>query len=205
MTDPRIQARRVRVERRARPPPPRRPARACWLAAGLSAGALALLHSSLFGARTVVIAGAVHTPRGEILAGQRPRSGASPHRRQPGTIMARRLDRLPWVADGLGARRLAVDRRRRRRRAGPGRDGAVLPAGGYAVFDSTGRVLADQATRPAGLPARRAPASSRRRRGARSAPRLDRCSRPPPQLPVSLAVAGAARSTPAADGRRAAA
>jgi len=96
MTDPRIQARRVRVERQ------RGHRRlsivlGAIVAAGAAAGAVAIAHSSLFSARTVVIAGAVQTPRSEIL-------GVTGLNREPPLIdvntgaMQRRLERLPWVA-----------------------------------------------------------------------------------------------------------
>ena len=96
MTDPRISSKaRARVERE------RGHRRLSFLlavlaAAGLSAGAFAILHSSLFSARTVVIAGAVHTPRSEILK-------VSGLDREPplidvnSTVMENRIDRLPWV------------------------------------------------------------------------------------------------------------
>jgi cell division protein FtsQ len=119
-------------------------------AAGLSAGAFAILHSSLFSARTVVIAGAVHTPRSEILK-------VSGLDREPplidvnSTVMENRIDRLPWVLDStvhvawpstvsvLVVERVAV--------ATSPREG-----GGFLLLDATGRVLANQAQRPAGLP-----------------------------------------------------
>jgi cell division protein FtsQ len=149
MTDPRIHARRVRVERE-------RGHRRLGLlltllvAAGLSAGAVALLHSSLFGARTVVIAGAVQTQRSEILA-------VTGLVREPPLIdidtatMQRRLERLPWVATatvhldwpstvsvGL-VERIPVAT-------------TALVGGGYALLDESGRVLKDQTSRPSGLP-----------------------------------------------------
>jgi cell division protein FtsQ len=149
MTDPRIQARRVRVERQ------RGHRRLAFLlsvlaAAGLSAGAVAVLHSRLFAARSVVIAGALNTSRSEILA-------TSGLWREPPLIdvnpaqVARRLDRLPWVLSASVRRewpssvavaiveRVPVATSR-------------LASGGYAVLDSTGRVLADESSRPAGLP-----------------------------------------------------
>ncbi len=182
MTDPRIQARRVRVERE------RGHRRlgvllAVLAAAGLSAGALALLHTSLFGARTVVIAGAVHTPRSEILA-------VSGLDREPPLIdvnpgeIARHLDRLPWVLassvhlEWPSTVSVAVVERV------PVATGR-LAGGGYAVFDSTGRVLVDQASRPAGLPLvalASPPPAAGGSLGASSAPLLAAAA----QLPVSL-------------------
>ena len=149
MTDPRIQARRVRVERQ------RGHRRLGVLlsvlaAAGLSAGAVAVLHSRLFAARSVVIAGAVNTSRSEIL-------DSSGLWREPPLVdvnpaqVTQRLDRLPWVLSAAVRRdwpstvavaiveRVPVATTR-------------LASGGYAVLDSTGRVLADEISRPFGLP-----------------------------------------------------
>jgi len=149
MTDPRIQARRVRVERQ-------RGHRRLGLllavlaAAGLSAGAVAILHSRLFAARNVVIAGAVNTPRSEILA-------VSGLDREPPLIdvnpgaVSRRLDRLAWVLSASvhveWPSTVAVAVVERVPVAT-----SHLAGGGYAVFDSTGHVLADERLRPAGLP-----------------------------------------------------
>jgi len=149
MTDPRIHARRVRVERQ-------RGRRrlgvmlAVLVAAAASAGVVALLHSSLFGARTVVISGADHTSRGQVLE-------VTGLNREPPlidvntTVMARRLDRLPWVGeawvhvDWPSTVSVAVVER-------TPIAVSILATGGYALLDVTGRVLADQAKRPRGLP-----------------------------------------------------
>jgi cell division protein FtsQ len=108
------------------------------------------LHSRLFAARNVVIAGAVHTPRAEILA-------ASGLHREPPLIdvnlgsITRRLDRLPWVltasvhVEWPSTVAVAIDER-------VPVAASRLGAARYAVFDSTGRVLADERSRPAGLP-----------------------------------------------------
>ena len=149
MTDPRIHERRVRVQRQ-------RGHRRLGillgmvLAGGLAAGVLAILHTSLFGARTVVIAGAVHTERRQILV----TTGLN---REPPlidvdtTTMARRLDQLPWVAAAYVnvewpstvavavVERVPIATCR-------------LPAGTFALLDATGRVLSDQASRPLALP-----------------------------------------------------
>jgi cell division protein FtsQ len=157
MTDPRIHARRVLVERQ------RGHRRlsvllGVLLAAGLSAGAVTLLHSSMFSARTVVIAGAVHTTRGEIL-------GVTGLDRAPPLIdvntaaMVRRVEQLPWVAtawvhlDWPSTVAVAVVERIPVATA-------VLPTGGYALLDSTGRVLKDQVSRPLTLPLVAAPGVS---------------------------------------------
>ncbi len=121
MTDPRIQARRVRVQRQ------RGHRRLSILvgvlaAAGAVAGAVAIAHSSLFSARTVVIAGAVQTPRSEILE-------VTGLRREPPLIdvntgaMQRRLERLPWVATAWVHLDWPSTVASRRRRTDTGRDG----------------------------------------------------------------------------------
>ena len=149
MTDPRIQARRVKVERQRGHHRLR-----ILIALVVVAGAVALAgfvaHSSLFSARTVVIAGAVQTPRNEILA-------VTGLERQPPlidldtTAMQRRLERLPWVATAAVRREwpstvaIAVVERI------PVATTA-LPTGGYALLDATGRVLQDQGSRPSALP-----------------------------------------------------
>ena len=182
MTDPRIQARRVRVERQ------RGHRRlsivlGVLLAAGAVAGAVAAAHSSLFSARTVVIAGAVQTPRGEILE-------VTGLDREPPLIdvntgaVQRRLERLPWVAtasvkvDWPSTVAIAIVERI------PVATTA-LPAGGYALLDSTGRVLEDQTSRPSALPlvsVQGAPGSPGSSLGASYRPLLAAAA----QLPVSL-------------------
>jgi cell division protein FtsQ len=182
MTDPRIQARRVRVQRQ-RGHRRLRILLGVLAATGLSAGAVAVLHSSLFSARTVVIAGAVQTPRSEIL-------DATGLDREPPLIdvkaaaMERRLERLPWVATASVhvewpstvtvaiVERIPVAT-------------TVLPAGGYAVLDSTGRVLEDQASLPSALPliaVQAIPGSPGSSLGASARPLLAAAA----QLPVSL-------------------
>lgn len=149
MTDPRIQARRVRVQRQ------RGHRRLSILVgvivlAGAVAGAVGVLHSSLLSARTVVIAGAVQTPRSEILS-------VTGLDRDPPLIdvdtsaMQRRLERLPWVATASvhleWPSTVAVGIVERIPVAA-----AKLTRGGYAVLDSTGRVLGDETSRPGSLP-----------------------------------------------------
>lgn len=182
MTDPRIQARRVSVERQRGHR--RLNVLVSFLAAvGLSAGALAILHTSMFGARTVVIAGAVHTQRGEILAASGLGKEPPLIDVNPGTV-TRRLERLPWVLNasvhiewpstvGIAVvERVPVA-------------ATELSGGGYGLVDSTGRVLVDQASRPAGLPLVALAASSSRpgvTLGAFAEPLLATAA----QLPVSL-------------------
>ena len=156
---------------------------AVLVAAGLSAGAVAVLHSKLFGARTVVIAGAVHTTRSQILT-------ASGLWREPPLIdvnasaMQRRLDRLPWVlasevnVDWPATVAVAIVER-------VPVATSRLAGGGYGVYDATGRVLADVATRPGGLPLVALPGASSRPGSSLGAPArqlLDAAA----QLPVSL-------------------
>jgi len=148
VTDPRIHERRVRVERERG----RRRLRILLgtiLAAGLIAGTLAVLHTSLFGARSVLITGAAHTPRGEII------HVTGLYREPPlidlnTTAMARRLDRLPWVASASvkldWPSTVAISLTERTPVAA-----SVLPSGRYAVLDASGRVLADERSRPAAL------------------------------------------------------
>jgi cell division protein FtsQ len=182
MTDPRIQARRVRVERQ------RGHRRlsivlGAIVAAGAAAGAVAIAHSSLFSARTVVIAGAVQTPRSEIL-------GVTGLNREPPLIdvntgaMQRRLERLPWVAsasvhvDWPSTVAIAVVERMPVA-------ATALPAGEYALLDSSGRVLADQTSRPSALPlvaVPGVPGSPGSSLGASARPLLATAA----QLPVSL-------------------
>lgn len=182
MTDPRIQARRVRVERE------RGHRRlsivlAVLAAAGLSAGALAVLHTKLFGARTVVIEGAVHTSRAQILEV----SGLDkvpPLIDVNAAVMQRRLDRLPWVlgshvkVDWPATVAVAVVER-------VPVATSRLSGGGYGLYDESGRVLADESSRPDDLPLVVLPGGSSRPGRSLGAPArqvLEAAAR----LPVSL-------------------
>ncbi|MGA2528591.1 MAG: FtsQ-type POTRA domain-containing protein [Acidimicrobiales bacterium] len=149
MTDPRIQARRVRVERQ------RGHRRlgvvfAVLVLIGVSAGGVAILHSRFFAARTVVIAGAVHTSRAEIIATSGLASEPPLVSVDPGAI-TKRLERLPWVLTANvhvqwpSTVAIAVEER-------VPVATSRLGSGAYALFDSTGRVLADESSRPVGLP-----------------------------------------------------
>jgi cell division protein FtsQ len=144
---------------------------------------VAVLRSSLFSARTIVIAGAVQTPRSEILQ-------VSGLDRDPPLIevntaaMERRIERLPWVAkasvqvDWPSTVTVAVVERIPVATS-------LLPGGGYALVDSSGRVLADQAPRPSGLPLITAPGIPRSpgsSLGASARPLLAAAA----ELPVSL-------------------
>jgi cell division protein FtsQ len=150
MTDPRISARRVEVQRTAG----RR--RLSLLLAVLALGALggisfSVLHSSLFSARHVRIVGGSGIPRAALLSA----AGLADH---PPLIdidtaaAAARLERLPEVATAAvhldWPSGVNIDLTLRA-------PVAVVSAGvsGWAVVDATGRVLSVAATRPPALPA----------------------------------------------------
>lgn len=148
MTDPRIHERRVLVARekgRRR----RRVLAGVLVLAALAGGGLALVHSSLFGARHVEVTGSPHVARSEVvavagLAGAPPLVDLSP------AAIARRLERLPWVETASVSLswpttvRIAVVARTP--------VAALRAGGGWAVVDPTGRVLEDVASRPSSLP-----------------------------------------------------
>lgn len=146
--DPRLRARQAEVRRAAG----RRRLKVIGVlaaVAGLIAGVLALLHSSLLAARTVHVNGALHETRAEVLAV----TGLGAHPPlidiAPGRAAAA-LERLPWVQTATVARdwptgaTVTITERHAL--------GAVaLGAGRVALVDGTGRVLADVASRPLGL------------------------------------------------------
>jgi cell division protein FtsQ len=114
----------------------------------LVAGVLAGLHSPLLAARHVRVLGAAHTTPAQVLAVSG--LGARPPLIDvdPGADAAR-VERLPWVATASVTRdwpdgvTVQVTERR---------PVAALPvAGGLALADATGRVLALASTRPAGV------------------------------------------------------
>ncbi|HLI42933.1 MAG TPA: FtsQ-type POTRA domain-containing protein [Acidimicrobiales bacterium] len=149
VTDPRIHERRVRVAREKG----RRRRR--WLLAGLTAlaaggGALALVHSSLLGARHVEISGQPHAPYATVVrvAGL---EGAPPLVDLSAQVIAARVESLPWVKTA----RVSLSWPSTVRIAVTDRTPVAaipLPGGGYAVADATGRVLEDTAARPLTLP-----------------------------------------------------
>ena len=163
VTDPRIQERRCPGAQRQRGSTARagrHPARPVIASGRRRAPApWPPSHSSLSSARTVVIAGAVQTPRSEILA-------VTGLDREPPLIdvdtgaMQRRLERLAWVGSSSVRRewprrsRSRSSRGRRSRRRGS-------RAGGDALLDATGRVLADESSRPSSPSPRRRGAGSR--------------------------------------------
>jgi cell division protein FtsQ len=149
MTDPRIHARRVEVQRqngRHR----LRIVLGFVVLVLLSAGAVALTHTSLFAARKVVIVGTTNIARSEIL-------GVTGLDGKPLLIdinsatLARRVERLAWVDSATvsvewpSTVSIAVVER-----VPVAAD--ALPGGGYALLDSSGRVLEDRAIRPVSLP-----------------------------------------------------
>jgi cell division protein FtsQ len=95
VTDPRIQARRVVV---ARQQGRHRRSRILFglILAGLVASGLAVVHSSLFGARTVRILGAPNIPSSTVIAAAGLRGDPPLVDLNPSSI-ATRVERLPWV------------------------------------------------------------------------------------------------------------
>ncbi len=149
MTDPRIHERRVLVARQIGR---RRRRRLLGLLAvvALVAGGFAVVHSSLLGARHVHVSGARHTARGAIIqaAGL---SGAPPLVDVDAAAVARRVERLPWVATARVSiawpSSVAISITERVPVAA-----LPLPTAGFAICDPTGRVLEDVVTRPPSLP-----------------------------------------------------
>ncbi|MGO9911213.1 MAG: cell division protein FtsQ/DivIB [Acidimicrobiales bacterium] len=149
MTDPRIHERRVLVAREAGRH------RRRWLMAGVLgvlvvAGAFALVHSSLFGARHVEISGSAHTPDATIVrvAGLR---GAPPLIDLSPAAIATRVESLPWVetaAVSVSWPSTVKIRLTERTPVATLRD----EADSWAVTDPTGRVLEIVPTRPTSLP-----------------------------------------------------
>ncbi len=149
--DRRIWERHVEVQRQAG----RRRRR--WLMAAtavtaLLAGGLAALHSPLFAATSVTIQGGAGIARAEVL------DISGLQRRPPlidvdTTVMERRIEQIPRVASAVvmlhwptGVQIVLTERQ----------PVAVAPLpggrGGFAVLDSSGRVLSTSLSRPAGLP-----------------------------------------------------
>jgi cell division protein FtsQ len=145
--DPRIEERRAAVARRQGR---RRLAGllAVVLVLVLAVDGWLVLHSRLFSVRVVHVAGAVHTPAGQVLA-------AAGLADQPAELsldtaaVAARVEGLPWVARATvtrdwpdGASIVVTERVPVAAVSGPG---------GWAEVDRTGRVLAWVTTPPAGL------------------------------------------------------
>jgi cell division protein FtsQ len=149
VTDPRIQARRVSVARqkgRSR----RHKLIAAIVVIALGGGAFAVVHSSILGARHVSVSGAPEVPASVVIRA----AGLSNH--PPlidldAAVIARRVERLPWIATAaveIGWPSSVSIRLTERVPVATVR----LAVGGYAVCDATGRILEDVAARPASLP-----------------------------------------------------
>lgn len=151
MTDPRIQARRVSVARQ-RGRRRRRRLVAALAAASLCAAALAVLHSSLLGARHVLVFGAPNIPSSTVIAAAGLEGAPPLVDLDPASIVSR-VEQLPWVlragvqiAWPSSVAIKVTERTPVAVVAVPGR------AGSYAVCDATGRVLETVAGRQGGLP-----------------------------------------------------
>jgi cell division protein FtsQ len=126
----------------------------------LAASAFAALHSGLFGARHLSVRGAVHTPESEVLTA----AGLASHPPLIDLDTARsveRVDALPWIESAQisvhwpdSVTVVVTERTAVAAIEVPGVSGSSGPAGRstWALVDATGRVLADQATPPKGLP-----------------------------------------------------
>lgn len=148
-SDPRIHERRVAVARQLGRSRLRRILVVTVLVA-VAAGALALVHSSFFGARHVVVTGEDHTSRAAVIraAGL---SGAPPLVDLDAAVIARKVERLPWVDHARVSVSWPWDVTIRVTERVP--VAAVqLGAGRFAVSDRTGRVLEVVSGRPVSLP-----------------------------------------------------
>ncbi len=149
MTDPRIHERRVSVARAVGR------SRRRWIIAGLvvvllGAGAVALMHSSLLGARHVEVTGEAHTTYSEVVrvAGL---EGAPPLVDLSAQQIAAKVETLPWVDRATvtlswpSTVRISLSERT---------PVAVVAAPGHtwALVDSTGRVLEILSSAPTGFP-----------------------------------------------------
>jgi cell division protein FtsQ len=156
--DPRIWTRRVAVTR-ARGRKRLRIALAVVSACVLAASAFAALHSGLFGARHLSVRGAVHTPEGEVLSA----AGLASHPPLIDIDSARsveRIEALPWIKSAqvsvhwpdsvtvVVTERTAVAAVEVPSVSGPS---GHTSSRTWSLVDATGRVLADEPTRPKGL------------------------------------------------------
>jgi cell division protein FtsQ len=156
--DPRIWTRRVAVTR-ARGRRRLRIALAVVGACVLAASAFAALHSGLFGARHLSVRGAVHTPESEVLS----TAGLASHPPLIDLDAARsveRIEALPWIKSAQvsvhwpdSVTVVVTERTAIAAVEVPGVSGPSghTDRGSWALVDATGRVLADEATRPTGL------------------------------------------------------
>ncbi|MFZ0173808.1 MAG: FtsQ-type POTRA domain-containing protein [Acidimicrobiales bacterium] len=151
MTDPRIQARRVSV---ARQEGRRRRHRIIGglVVAAVAAGGLAVVHSSILGARHVRVVGAPNISSSTLISAAGLRGDPPLVDLSPGSI-ASRIEQLPWVLTAAvhiaWPSTVAIQVTERIPVAA-----VALPGGGgsYAVCDVTGRVLEIAPSRPASLP-----------------------------------------------------
>jgi cell division protein FtsQ len=149
VSEPRIHERRVQVARQLGRTRRHRILGGLAVVAFAAAG-FALLHSSFLGARHVVVVGEEHTSRQAVIraAGL---AGAPPLVDLDAAVIARRVERLPWVARAAvslhwpwGVTIRVTDR--------IPVAAVALGGGRFAICDPTGRVLSDVAGRPSSLP-----------------------------------------------------
>lgn len=149
MTDPRIHERRVLVARalgRRR----RRLAVAGLVLVLVLVLGFALVHTSLFGAEDVEISGSAHASRAAVISAAG-LAGSPPLVDLSAAVISSRLERLPWVAHADVSLSFPTTVRIRLYERTPV---AVVVEGAhrFALLDPSGRVLAREASRPAGLP-----------------------------------------------------
>jgi len=150
MTDPRIQARRVSVARQQG-----RYRRRCIFAglvvAAVAASGVAVVHSSLLGARHVRVVGATNISRAMLITAAGLRGDPPLVDLNAGSI-ASRIEKLPWILTAAvhiaWPSTVAIQVTERIPVAVVGIPGT----GSYAVCDVTGRVLEIVGWRPASLP-----------------------------------------------------
>lgn len=144
--DPRIRQRRVEVVRRQG----RRRLRILLTVLALltlGAGSLAVLHSGLFAARRITVIGSPHIPAADVV--QAAGLASHPPLVDIGPSAAAGIERLPWVRRATvdvqwpDTVRITVVERTP--------VVAVQQAGGWALVDGTGRIVADEPAAPAGL------------------------------------------------------
>lgn len=148
VTDPRIHERRVTVARqigRSR----RRKLVAAAAVVLVGGSGFALVHTSIFGARHVIVKGAPRVSTAAVIRA----AGLAAH--PPlvdldAAVIARRVERLAWVA--TAAVRIGWPSSVSIRLTERIPVATVRTSTGYAECDVTGRVLEDIATRPASLP-----------------------------------------------------
>jgi cell division protein FtsQ len=148
VTDPRIEARRADVARTRS----RRRTIILVLAlfvAGAGGGGFALVHSSVFGARHVIVKGAPILSRSTVIAAAGLRNAPPLIDLHPATIAAR-VERLPWIATAVvsisGPSSVSIRLTQRIPVA------AIKDADRYAICDPTGRIVEVVAQKPRSVP-----------------------------------------------------